>query len=65
MLVLDISCQQLAEMCQLEGFCAPFGRRVSEHVYFEIYIFVLDIGCQHLGNISCLEEHLENICQLN
>ena len=27
-LVLDINCQHLGSICQLEGFCAPFGRRV-------------------------------------
>ena len=27
-LVLDINCQHLGSTCQLEGFCAPFGRRV-------------------------------------
>merc|ERR1719222_1329411 len=31
-LVLDINCQHLGDVCQLEGFCAPFGRRVGEYV---------------------------------
>ena len=35
----------IGEMCQLEGFCAP------GNVHFVMYIFVLDICCQHLGNI--------------
>ena len=29
LLVLDINCQLLGSICQLEGFCAPFGRRVG------------------------------------
>ena len=48
-LVLDMSYQQLGEMCQLEGFCAP------RNVHLVIYIFALDICCQHLGNICQLE----------
>ena len=41
-LVLYISYQQLGEMFHLEGFCAP------RNVHFVIYIFVLDICCQHV-----------------
>ena len=48
-LVLDISYQQLGEICQLEGLCAPWN------VHFVIYIVVLDICCQHLGNIQQLD----------
>ena len=29
MLVLNISCQHLGEECELESFCAPFGRRIG------------------------------------
>ena len=39
----------IGEMCQLEGFCAP------GNVHFVMYIFVLDICCQHLGNIRQLK----------
>ena len=49
-LVLDISYQQLGEMCQMEGLCAPWNHGMY-NVHFVIYIFVLDICCQHLGNI--------------
>ena len=31
--VLDIHCQQLGKMCQLEGVCAPFGRRVRDGTF--------------------------------
>ena len=53
-LVLDISYQQLGEMCQMEGLCAPWNHGMY-NVHFVIYIFVLDICCQHLGNICQLE----------
>ena len=49
-----MSCQHLGDECKLGGFCAPFRRRVGV-CKFKNYIFVLDIFCQHLGNI----------CQLN
>ena len=39
----------IGEMCQLEGFCPP------GNVHFVMYIFVLDICCQHLGNIRQLK----------
>ena len=32
-LVLDISCQQLGEMCQLEGFCAPRNLVTFGNIY--------------------------------
>ena len=35
---------------QLNGFCAPFGRRV----HFVLYILLLHTKCQHLGNICQL-----------
>ena len=44
--VLDIHCQQLGKMCQLEGVCAPFGRRVRECTFSRICI------CQLLGNVG-------------
>merc|ERR1712016_238907 len=39
-LVLDINCQHLGNVCQLEGFCAPFGRRVGEYVWSGMYSFL-------------------------
>ena len=39
-LVLDINCQHFGNVCQLEGFCAPFGRRVGEYVWSVMYIFL-------------------------
>ena len=36
--VLDIYCQQLGKMCQLEGVCAQFGRRVPEGTFSRICI---------------------------
>ena len=51
MLVLDISCQYLGDECKLEGFCAPFGRRVGECTFLKLY--------------SSITNDLGNICQLN
>ena len=45
--VLDIHCQQLGKMCQLEGVCAPFE---FGNVHF--LESVLDIHCQLLGNVG-------------
>ena len=36
--VLDLHCQQLGNMCQLEGVCATFGRGVGECAFSRIYI---------------------------
>ena len=54
--VLDIYCQQLGDICQLEGVCAPFGHKVGEYTFCNIYIctFVLDIYCQQLRGICQL-----------
>ena len=38
MLILDISCQHLGDECKLEGFCAPFGRRVGVCTFLKLYI---------------------------
>ena len=38
MLALNISCQHLGDECKLEGFCAPFGRRVGEYTFLNIYV---------------------------
>ena len=38
--VLDIHCQQLGKMCQLEGVCAPFRRGVGECAFSRIYICI-------------------------
>ena len=48
-LILDIFCQHLGDICQLEGFCASFGRRIGGMI-LKIYIFVMDKVCQLLGN---------------
>ena len=39
---IDISCQRLGDECNLEGFCVPFGHRVGEFTFLEIFIC---IGC--------------------
>ena len=36
---LDICCQHLGNIRQLEGFCAPFGRKVKECKCCNIYIY--------------------------
>ena len=58
-MVLNIFCQQLGDICQLEVICAPFGYKVGEYTFCNIYIFtfVLDIYCQQLRGI--------HICQLH
>ena len=58
--VLDIFCQHLGDIWQLEGVCAPFGRWVGEALDWGpcvswIHVLVLDIFCQHLGDIWQLE----------
>ena len=35
--VLDMHCQQLGKLCQLEGICAPFGHGVGECAFCRIY----------------------------
>ena len=52
--VLDLHCQQLGNMCHLEGVCAPFGRGFWECEFLE-YTFVLNLHCQKLGNMCQLE----------
>ena len=52
--VLDLHCQQLGNMCHLEGVCATFGRGFWECEFLE-YTFVLDLHCQQLGNMCQLE----------
>ena len=42
-LVLDIFCQQLGDICQLEGVCVHFGRRVGEYAFCNILICILYI----------------------
>ena len=42
-------------MRQLEGFYAPFGHKVRECTFCNIYIFVLDICYQQLGEMCQLE----------
>ena len=38
--VLEIYCQQLGDKCQLEGVCAPFGHKVGEYTFCNIYICI-------------------------
>ena len=38
--VLDICCQHLGDICQLEVFCAPFGCRVRECPFFNVVICI-------------------------
>ena len=49
--VLDIFCQQLGDIWQLEGVCAPFRALGWGTCVSWKYIFVLDIFCQQLGDI--------------
>ena len=37
---MDISCLNLEDECNLEGFCVPFGPRVRECTFLEIYICI-------------------------
>ena len=55
LLVLNISCQNLGDECELECFSAPFGRRVGE------YMSVENIGwCWiYYANAEC---KLESFC---
>ena len=48
-LVLDIYCQRLGYIVQMEGVCAPFGRGVGECACFKIYICIVYICCQQKG----------------
>ena len=55
------------DMCQLEGVWVPFGRRVGECTFHNIYILVLDIYSQQLGGICHLNQYiwvsgLRNVC---
>ena len=38
--VLNIYCQQLGDICQLEGVCALFGHKVGEYTFCNIYICI-------------------------
>ena len=38
--VLDLHCQQLGNMCHLEGVCATFGRGVGDCAFSRIYICI-------------------------
>merc|ERR1711951_113285 len=38
MLALNISCQHLGDECKFKGFCAPYGRRVGEYTFLNIYV---------------------------
>ena len=55
--VLDIYCQQLGDLCQLEGVCAPFGHKVGEYTFFNIYIcigYILPLIGGHMSVGGCL-----------
>ena len=52
---LDLHYQQLGNMCQLVGVCAPFGRGVGECAFSRIYICIGYTHCQQLGKICQLE----------
>ena len=52
---MDISCLNLEDECNLECFCVPFGPKVRECTFLEIYIFVLDICCQQFGEYMSVE----------
>ena len=53
---MDIYCQQLGDICQLEVVCAPFGRVVRECTLCDIYIYIaIDIFCQQLGDVYQLD----------
>ena len=39
-ILLDIRCQHLEKICQLDGFCAPFGGRVGECTFLDIFKFL-------------------------
>ena len=47
--VLDIYCQQLGDICQLQNVYVLFGHRVGECTSCDIYTLVLDINCQKWG----------------
>ena len=53
--VLDLHCQQLGNMCHLEGVCAPFGRGFWECEFLE-YTFVtptvIDRPVPELGEVG-------------
>ena len=60
MFVLAISCKNLGDECNLEGFLVPFGHRVGGMNNFwnmcklAKYMFVLDIYCKLFGDESKL-----------
>ena len=56
--VLDICCQHLGNTCQLEIFCAPFGRRVRECIFCNEYICIRYMlprfgGYMSVGGFPC------------
>ena len=55
MLILDISCQHMGDECKLEGFCVPFGHRVGDCTYLEIYICIGYMTPKILGIICHLK----------
>ena len=63
-LVLDIYCQQLGDIFQLEVVCEPFGRGVGECTLCDIYTLVLDISSvcfqmkPQIGLIDRMHSHI-------
>ena len=58
--VLDIFCQQLGDICQLEGVCAPFGHKVGEYTFCNIYIcigYILPTIGGYVLVGGCLDAH--------
>ena len=60
-LVLDINCQHLGNIRHLEGFCAPFGRRVGEYVWSGMYIFLYHIGYNKFNPSSYVITHQQKL----
>ena len=59
MLILDISCQHMGDECKLEGFCVPFGHRVGDCTYLEIYICIGYMTPKILGIICHLKIYVD------
>ena len=49
----------MGDKCKLEVFCVPFGHRVGECTYLEIYIFVLDYDANNLVRICHLKIYVD------
>ena len=61
-----MNCQHFGNICQLEGFCAPFGRRVEECTFSYMYTCIgykLPIFGEYMsvGGFLCVGEY---VCSL-